>query len=113
MQNMKYDWIKLLDWHDDYIAIGTVIKFSAKGWFDSDEVVCMFFGSFRYLIAAEVYVIEGEHAGAHVLYIPQNGTLNPKEHSNVSVKWLLDNWNANYIHLCDVSNVYLSSGVCV
>jgi hypothetical protein len=108
MKNMSSDWINLAEWPSDEIPSGTRIKISAEAWFDSNAVVCMVFGSFRYLVAAEVYVIEGEYAGAHAFYIPQKGTLNPKEHSNVSVKWLLDNWNVNYSHFCDVSNVYLS-----
>jgi hypothetical protein len=103
--NMTTSWIKLLDWPSDAIEIGTLIRFPSVE-FETDSLVCMICGALRYLIAAEVYIIAGDSAGALAFHIP---VIDRKKECSISKKWLIDNWNGTYKVKGDVSEVYLAN----
>jgi hypothetical protein len=105
-------WIKLVDYREDRLWMGTIFRFHANYPFDGTIVMMLHLSDWEYMIV-RLITIAGYRAGAfsiaylpfHADYVEENGNI------GVSTQWLIDNWNTDLFEETDVNEIWIKTSL--
>ncbi|MDY7575716.1 Imm45 family immunity protein [Actimicrobium sp. CCI2.3] len=99
------NWIKLVDFEDEYLKIGTFLKFHPCDFFAGERVieVIMCPSSSNYA-AFEFFVTAGHESGKRLSFVP---IVKVDKCDYLEKSWLLENWYRYIYPESNLSDVYV------